>query len=42
MAGSPGILRDSLDRANKRDARDLNIKIWIALFATIIIAGFYR
>lgn len=42
MAGSPGRLREMLDRANLKEARDLAIKLWIALFATVIGGAFYQ
>lgn len=42
MAGSPGRLREMLDRANLKEAREMVIRLWIALFTTAIVGAFLQ
>lgn len=38
----PELLRQSFAEANRRDALNFTMKLWIALFAMVISGAFYR
>jgi hypothetical protein len=42
MESSPKWWREYLDRTNAKAARDLAIKLWIALLASALAGAFYR
>lgn len=42
MDGLPGYLQERLERENAQAARELAIRCWIAIFASLFVGAFYR